>query len=523
MKKGAVGDGALAWLFGAGLLAAAALPLFFVRQPPLQDYAEHVAAAAMANRPGDYPEFSFNGFLKTNSAFVAFASTLGRAIGVERAGFVFVLVVLAVNAFVLPWFLLHFAGRARMRVAMLFAPPFVHNWFVSMGMLNFSLGVSLSLVLLVALDRQRAAPSAGRAAAVVLVSLASWYAHPVPLLVVGALVVVHVLSRPTAAEAFARARALVPALLPVGVALVASSVVHLRGTVRPAGAGDATGFQTPLWLVYDLWAHWWYGYTLRSVSGLVSMALLAVFAAGRIRAPVPFFERCAVIALAIAYFALPYQTVGIGYAGSRLVPYLWFAGLVRVPERVGPALGGLLAACAALFVAGMAIDDVRLARDEDEFAAGVAAVPRGARLDLFVFSPRVSSKNTWSLATAWGEYVTRAGAHTWEMPGDTPSLPFRWRDPPPARLETSAHHRFMDVAATERAFCASRERSGLGATGCAERWRDEWAAYYRETDAFVDALLMWDPPQDSLDRVPVTWRASFHRGKLWIFDRAASR
>ncbi len=149
----------------------------------------------------------------------------------------------------------------------------------------------------------------------------------------------------------------------------------------------------------------------------------------------------------------------------------------------------------------------------------MAAVPRRARLDVFLFSPCVTSKNTWSLSTAWGNYVVGSLAQTWEMPGDTPSLPFRWREPPPSRLETSAHHRFMDAMRTERAFCAEREASGMDAAGCSLQWRAEWAAYYREVDPFIDAILMWDPPRDSLAQVPASWTVAFQRGRLWIFAR----
>ena len=50
-------------------------------------------------------------------------------------------------------------SRKRMLVASLFMWPMVHNWFVSMGMLDFALAVPLSLGLLLAIDRQRRAPA----------------------------------------------------------------------------------------------------------------------------------------------------------------------------------------------------------------------------------------------------------------------------------------------------------------------------------------------------------------------------
>jgi hypothetical protein len=500
MRAGPLGDETLAGALGAGLFAVAFLSWLFVRQPPLQDYAEHVAAAVIAGRPGDYPEYVFNGFFKTNSAFVSFAWLVGKAIGVERAGFVFAAVVVGVNAFVLPRFVLRFGGRARMQVAALFALPFVHNWFVSMGMLNFSLGVSLSLLTLVALDQHAASPSWGRGAWAAALGMATWYAHAVPVLAVGLLVVVRIASRRTGPARKAEAGALLPPFGPAALAVAVSTVGHLRGTVRPAGAGAATSFQTPLWLVYDLWAHWTYGYTILSVTSLVLAGVLAVSAVRAARHDVPFFGPWAMGLLIALYFAAPYQTVGIGYAGSRILPYLWMGALLRVPERIGTGLAALLGVCTALYAAGMAIDTVRLAREEDEVAAGVDVVPAGARLDFLDFSPRVTSRNTWSLSTAWGEFVTRRGAHTWEMPGDTPSLPFRWRDPPPGPLEPRRHRVFMDSAPS----------------------REQWGTYFAEVDPYVDALVLWDPPAASLQGIPRAWAPAMHRGRLWVFVRGGA-
>jgi hypothetical protein len=525
MKKAQLGDGALAASLGVALFFAAALPYAIpglVGHPPLQDYAEHLAAAAMASHPAEYPEYAFNGLFKTNAAFVVFVWAVGKAVGVERAGRAFLLLVLGVNAFALVRFVLHFGGRARMRVAALFAQPFVSNWFVSMGMLNFSLGVSLSLVALVALDRQLRAPSLARASAAAGVLLLTWYVHPVPVLVVGLLSLAELASQRAPGSALRDARALLLPLAPASLAVASSTVTHLHGTVRPAASGAATSFQTVPWLVYDLWAHWGHGFTLLSVTSLGLLAVLGTFGVGRMRAPVPFFGPLAFAGLVALYFGAPYQTVGLGYAGSRLLPYLWVAALVRVPERIGTPFAGVLAVLSGLYAGGMAVDAVRLSHDEDEFAAGVAAVAHGARLDVLSFSPRVTSKNTWSLSTAWGDYILGAGAHTWEMPGDTPSLPFRWRDPPPARLEPTAHRRFLDGVRTERAFCEARSAAGMDASDCGDAWRAEWAEYYRAVDPFVDALVLWDPPDDAVGRVPPVWAPAFHRGRLWIFERRAS-
>ena len=75
----------------------------------------------------------------------------------------FVLVVLALGALATPRFVLSFVGRRRMVVSLFFAWPMVHNWFVSMGMLDFALGVPLATLLLVGLNAQRRRPTVMRA------------------------------------------------------------------------------------------------------------------------------------------------------------------------------------------------------------------------------------------------------------------------------------------------------------------------------------------------------------------------
>ncbi|HEY8041300.1 MAG TPA: hypothetical protein VIF15_15945 [Polyangiaceae bacterium] len=520
---GRASDRELATWLGAALLAGAALPLLLVRQPPYQDLAGHLAAVTVVQNPGDYPEYVFNGFLKTNGALTAFVWLLAKLVGVTQAGRLFVLLVLGANAFVLPRFVLRFAGRARMLVASLLMPPLVHGWYASMGMLDFHLGVACAMALLVALDRQREKPSPGRAAAVALLGVLTWFAHQSPLMIVELLVGLHVVTRPTWSARIEAARALVAPLLPATALAVWSGVAHLHGAEAHAELGGATEFPSVPELVYDLWAHWGYGYTELSVSSLVTMAVLAVLALRRAREPLPFFGPWGALALLLAYLVSPYYTLGLGYAGSRFIPFVWMAALLRVPDRLSRGLTVTLAASAALYLAGMAVDDVRLAREEDELASGAGAVPWGAKLDVFLFSPRITSKNTWSLSTSWGDYVVARHAHTWELWADSPSLALLRRGPPPPRLEPLRHRRFLDAMATRAGFCAGRRAAGLDPARCDDDWRAEWASYWREVDPYVDHLLMWDPPADSLEQVPAVWRPSLQRGRLWIFERDPSR
>ena len=154
-------DNHLALLVSAALFVLGAWPLALTEVPPYQDLPNHLAAATVIDNPGRYPEFVFNGFFKTNAALFAWLYVVGKIAGIKLAARLFALLVLAANAFVLPRFVLALTGsRNRMLVASMFVWPMVHNWFVSMGMLDFALSVPLSLGLLLAIDRQRRTPSA---------------------------------------------------------------------------------------------------------------------------------------------------------------------------------------------------------------------------------------------------------------------------------------------------------------------------------------------------------------------------
>ena len=111
--------------------------------------------------PDRYPEFVFNGFFKTNSALFTWLLLVGNVVGTTAAARLFVLLVLALGAFAYPRFVLSFARPRRMVVSAFFAWPMVHNWFVSMGMLDFALSVPLATLLLVLLNAQRQAPDHG--------------------------------------------------------------------------------------------------------------------------------------------------------------------------------------------------------------------------------------------------------------------------------------------------------------------------------------------------------------------------
>ena len=220
MKLDRLTDAELAAILGAFLFALAAWPIPLLDVPPYQDLAGHMATATIISNPELYPEFVFNGFLKTNATLIVWLVFVGKVVGAKWAAKSFVLLTLAANAFVFPRFVLQLTDRRRMLVASVFLLPMIHNWWVSMGMLNFALSIPLALELLVRLDRQRASPTVLRGVGIVLLSLLTWLTHSIPLLIVCFLVAVHVVLRPTWRERWVDARSLAVPLIPA-FALVA--------------------------------------------------------------------------------------------------------------------------------------------------------------------------------------------------------------------------------------------------------------------------------------------------------------
>jgi len=190
-------DGQIALLLSGVLFLIAAWQLALVDLPPFQDLPNHLAAVTVIQHPERYPEFVFNGYFKTNSALFTWLLLVGSVVGTKAAARLFALLVLAVGALAYPRFVLSLAGRRRMVISAFFVWPMVHNWFVSMGMLDFALSVPLATILLIMLNEQRQRPTKVRAFGIALLALVTWHAHVFPLLVVLLLVALEVVLRPT--------------------------------------------------------------------------------------------------------------------------------------------------------------------------------------------------------------------------------------------------------------------------------------------------------------------------------------
>ena len=509
------------WLaIGAALFVLAAWPLLLVELPPLQDLPNHVASAYIVHHLDRYPDLVFNGFWKSNSLLARWLD-LWPDRDLLCGARIFVAIVLAANAFGLPWFVLQVAGRRAMITASLVIWPLVHGFFLSMGMMNFAIGLPLALVVLVALDRQRTRPSVARAIAIIALGFASWYVHPFPLIVVGGLAVLAWLEARRRGADGSSVRAgvimLLP-LVPVAALVVGTALQHL---VKAEGAPVAAGLDVVLpasWEVpLDLWLHA-SGALTRWGSVTVFAAIALPILAWRRAAP-PILGRWATFALVAGYAGLPLMISNWWYLNARLVPFVWVALAVRMPPRVPRWLTAALVGAALWFSVVLGVDYVRLDRDRAELTAGIAAVPEHATLLPLLFSHRKTSDFTASLTHAWAYYVMAKQTSAPLVFAVERSYPITYRVFPPAALIPPALDGFAERHATPAAACASRDDLGRSPADCAAAWQLAWSQLWRLAEPRFTHVLTWAMPPEARAILPPSYHLAFSAGDLAIYAR----
>ena len=510
-------------LAGSVLFALFAWPLLLVAVPPLQDLPNHLATAHIIAHPELYPEYTFNGLFKSNALLTLWLWAFG-AHGLFGAARAFVAIVLAANAFALPLFVLHFAGRRHLWVALLFLWPLVHSFAVSMGFLNFAFAFAGSLGLLVVLDRQRVTPSVRGALGVAALAGLVWYAHPFPLAVVGVLVAAHALRQPTWRQRIQAGVTLLLPLVPAGLLALAAAQHHLIKAQHSSAAPANYLYLSPSMNLRHLWMDASGALTHWGSMTAVPAILLPVLAWPRRRVERPFLSGVAIVGLLIAYAALPQMLSNWYYLNCRLVPFLWAALALRLPETLPRPATALLVACALSFSAVQGVDYLRLDRDRAELTAGIPAVPQHARLMPLLFKHSKTSDYIASLTHAWAYYTVAKDTSAPLVFGVERSYPITYRDFPPRELIPPALDMFAERNATPAPIC---QKLGLadGDPACAIAWREIWRGFWRQAEPRFDHLLIWAMPAEARALLPPSYRRVLMLGQLEIYgkDEASTR
>ncbi|HSO31063.1 MAG TPA: hypothetical protein VLT33_01070, partial [Labilithrix sp.] len=391
---------------------------------------------------------------------------------------------------------------------------------VSMGMLDFALAVPLSLGLLLAIDRQRRAPSIPNALLVTALGAATWYAHVFPLLVVHLLVFIEAARRPSWRQRVSALRSMAVPLLPV-LALVGMSIFEqLRDNVGSMSTVVAHGKMVPPWeLAYNLWAEWFWGFTKLSITSIVPCLLLAYYGFGRRRESPTFFSPIALVALGLLFCLAPYRVTNWYHVNSRLIPFLWVGLLLRVPDRLPKRVFAVLGVSAALYSAGMGTDFIRLEADRERFTAGIPAVPEGAKLLPLVFRHKGASDNTRSLLHAWGFYVTDRYTSAPLLFAHSRSFPVMYSTPPPVRFNDLVLENFAATMITSANFC---ESTRVVTNDCRAEYRARWAEFWHDATPLYDHVLLWEPSEEALQLVPIDYGITYRQDGLVIMERGGN-
>jgi hypothetical protein len=513
-------DARLIALSAAVLFVLSAWPLLLVPLPPFQDLPNHVATAHIIAHPDLYPEFGFNGLFKSNALLTLWFCAFGR-FGLFGAARAFAALVLAATAVALPVFVHRFAGRRAVPVAMLCGWPLVHSYSVSMGFLNFSFGVALSLILATVVDRQRERPTAARALGIGAFSVVLWYAHPFPLGVVGILVAAHAVTRPTQRERIAASLTLLLPLVPAGILSLVTAQHHLVKAENSTAAHASLFYLNPWELLEHLWldvsgALTWWG------AGTILPAVLLPFLAWRgRRLAVPFFSWPALIGIFAVYLALPQMYSNWNYLNTRMVPFLWAGFLLRVPPRLPRAWAIGLALAALSFSVALGVDYRRLDHDRALFTAGIDAVPERATLLPLEFSRTRTGKFTASLTHAWGYYTVAKDTSAPLVFGVERSYPITYREFPPGDMIPPALDRFAENYRSASYTCwylKLRRDSPF----CPMVLREVWKGFWSQAEPRFSHLLIWALPVEVRPLIPASYHRVFVSGDLEIFARAAS-
>lgn len=502
------------------LFAVGAWPLALVELPPYQDLPNHLATVTVIEHPELYPEFVFNGFLKTNSALFTWLIFVGQITGTKLAAKLFAMLVLALNSIAMPGFVLAVRNRRAMLISSLFVWPMVHNWFVSMGMLDFALSVPLALGLLLLLRAFERAPKLQSAAAILLLGAITWYAHVFSLLVVLLLSAIHVVLRATWRERGRAAMRYGVVLFVPGIVTLASLYDHVT---EPTGT--MTGFVKltrllPLWeLAYNAWAEWAWGFSKLTITSVVPLIGLAFFAFRNRRVAPDFFSLPALLLLVVLYAVTPYSATNWFHVNSRLLPFIWLACLVRVPERLPRWASRGLVACAMLYSLGMGVDFVRLDRERVEFESGIAMVPERARLLPLIFRAKSTSENTRNLLHAWGGYVTEKHTSAPLLFAHSRSFPVMYREAPTPRFNHLVLETFAPTMANEAWLSHSYLAGGVMLDDPKANYRARWAEFWKDASPQFDHVLLWDAPEDIQAVLPDTYERAYSKGRLTVLRR----
>lgn len=501
------GDLLFLWMI---LTCVLCVPMVLVARLPFQDLPNHLATASILHDLPAYPEFKFNGWFTTNRLLFAWLYLLGPRMGIVWASKVLLALVIGLGSFAYLRFVRAYVPKVDLRFAAACLPPVVHNFFVSMGMLEFAFSVALVTLMLSKMVE------AGPRWPLLLLSLVAWYAHVFPLLVLGLLVLIDMALR--RARNARQDLPLLLALLPGGLLSAWSLVAHWLEPKRET----IPNYFPPLWdAFYNLWADWFFGFTKWSLFSFALALYLALRLLRHRQAERAYFSNWAVGVLFALYLAAPSIVSNWFHVNSRFIPFLCLAALARLPETVPRSLYRVMVAGSATYCASLAVDYVRIDREVSEVTAGIDVVPERARLLPLVFDRKGISENTRPLLHAWGYYVVEKKTTAPLLFAHSASFPLMYKEVPSPRFTGIHLGTFSRSLATSSGVCEDLLAHGV-VEDCQETFRHHWRTYWEAMEPKYDWVTTWGASQEVRELIPKVFRPVFTKGRLTVWKKESA-
>jgi hypothetical protein len=510
---------------GLPLWLLAAWPTLLVKRLPHQDLPGHIAAAYVTDHLAAYPEYVATHGLRTNAALLSWLHATAHWLGYLEGARVFLVAVLAVTAFGYAFLLGVLAGPRKLWPASVFAIPLVHHWFVSMGMLNFSLSFGLGLWILGLLALQRDRWRHPRAAVIAVLCALAWFAHSFPLLVLVAIALAdlaHARLRDGSATrpALRALVSLVPAALLVALDFVLAPAIAGAGA-RFAGLTKTQWFGLPQ-LLWTGFGHFVLGSSYWGLASLVPALILLVVVGLRGRGRRPrLLSTTALVLLTAGYGLLPtFMFPEWGYFNTRFLPFLWLGLLVRVPETLSRKLVTVVACAGIAGSAGNGIGLLRMDADLAEFCSGIPHVEKGARLLPLLFSVSSSGDNIEPELQAWGYYTIERQTSADLLWASRSVDAVQYRILPPPRFHHDVIQNMPRAMFSAAFWCETLARStGTVREDCGRAWADAWHDYLASAEKRYQYVLVWDPLDPVLALIEQHFPAVHRQGRLVIGRR----
>lgn len=429
----------------------AAVPLWLVEHPPIQDLPQHLAATRVLADHGD-PDLAFARYFEVHLgrtqylAYYLAAIALSWPFGVVLANELLISLAIVGTPYAMRALLRALGGDERVA---LFVLPLTWNAHLILGFLNFVAAIPLALFGLALAVRLRRRWTRPRAVGLAVVALVCFYTHVVPFAFLGLGAALAGLDHRRWKDTLRRWLPLVPA----AVATVAWTQLSPAGesTVDAAAGGGARGQavftgavqavqQLPSWLTDVL-------HSERDEQLLVAFVLVLFLAAvagwgGREAAPDPVDpppprstrRRVALLGplAAALYFVTPASYDWIWPINARFPLLALLFAIPALPRQRG-LLGALtLAAGVTIGVASSAeVQRAFVAFEEEEVGAldeAIETMPKGARVAGLIFDrgSRHVKFSPFIHAVAWVQ-AENGGAVMFTF-ADFPQSPFAFRE-----------------------------------------------------------------------------------------------